>query len=198
MEIEPTNDAETLPLRFCSDCKLKLGGMSIQPLWRHNLERINRKQTLETGINQLIHGYDTKVTPDSDESRVWRYLHFDPELNLEFSNLKYKADDDMFNSYVEELAHGYPETVSLRSERLYTAKELVCMRCWLHYRQSGARNPPVWSLLEKNKGQFVHGVNVFFTNFLNWGNTVDDDTPFKSLRIRTRQAIKEKVPIRSC
>lgn len=43
-------------------------------------------------------------------------------------------------SDLDEDTHGYPEMVSLRSNCVYAKHELVCMDCWLYYRQTGTHS----------------------------------------------------------
>ena len=128
------------PAWGCSDCQTAFG-LTIQPHWRHFLERIKR------GIEpDILHHADPRV----DRVRT------DDTSSAEkaTSNSKSHACEPDINKHValcergpeletdEDDAHGYPSMISISSECIYALDEMVCWDCWLHYRKTGTRGPP--------------------------------------------------------
>lgn len=137
---------EAWTYKDCSDCAKRHRGVEVQPYWRHLLERI--KQRLDPD------------TPAQDDSEVREKENADlgsiAEAASSSSDLAHKPDVvgdiplvdlSKFPSESEsepesgEDPHGYPATISIRSDCVYAKHEMICMDCWLYYIQTGTRRP---------------------------------------------------------
>ena len=162
LELFALDYAPDLDLRgvwACSDCTGRITAIRVQPYWRHLLERIKQRQVPDT--------------PAKDDSEVYAKENADParitESAISSSDQAYKPDITGDAPFVdlselpsepeseseselesEEDAHGYPATIPIRSDCVYARHEVICMDCWLHYRQTGTRKPP-----HNRKGRFV-------------------------------------------
>lgn len=115
----------------CSDCSEWISYVYVQPYWRHLIERI--KQGLDP------------VSPAQAGSEVGEQEDADFESNAEAASGPINVslvDLNELSSDSEEDTHGYPATISLRSDCVYARHEVICMRCWLYYRNNGTRRPP--------------------------------------------------------
>lgn len=146
----------------CSDCTGRsISFVKVQPYWRHLLERIKQRidpdrpeqaasevdETENADVrniaeptsssNNLAHGTYTTETLLLDalnELSSESELEQEPGLASEPESEKESEED--------EDVHGYPETISIRSECIYDWNEVVCVDCWLRYRRTGTRPPP--------------------------------------------------------
>ena len=128
----------------CSDCGKALNRVQVQPYWRHLLERIKQRidpddpfrsdsGVDETQVSNIRSGMeasnDSDHKPDVSGSISHDEVHDDVGSEAEF-DLEVELGSDL---------HGYPENVPIRSDCVYGPEELVCIDCWLHYRQTGTR-----------------------------------------------------------
>ena len=137
----------------CSDCHKPFWFMAVQPFWRHQLERIKQGLNpdvpgdgdLEDGEQEsakaikVSEATDTSQEPDIMGKAEFPNIHdftSESESELEFVSMS-------GSTFVPD-AHGYPATISIQSECLYTKDELVCIDCWLHYVQHGHRRLGHW------------------------------------------------------
>ncbi|CAD6593136.1 MAG: hypothetical protein ASARMPREDX12_006859 [Alectoria sarmentosa] len=144
----------------CSDCSQIIYRVRVQPHWRHLLERIKQKidpdspaqadselsvtknadvrsiAEATSSSDDLAHGSDTTETlPLDDLNELSSELESEEEPELASKPESEKESE-------EEDVHRYPETISIRSECIYDWDEVVCVDCWLHYRQTGHRFAP--------------------------------------------------------
>ena len=122
----------------CDDCtqdqaQSTLWFMQVQPYWRHRLERIKH------GINP--------ENPDQNGREEIQITSTNLQGASEATYLAHQAESlnnsnhlDLEESLATELdVHAYPPTVSIRSDCIYAANEIICAKCWLHYLQTGTR-----------------------------------------------------------
>ena len=130
----------------CSDCDRRdiFPGVRVQPYWRHLLERIKQRIDPDDPFGSDS-GVDEMQIPDSrSEVEGSKDSGHEPEISrtvpLDDSNDEVWSESE-FESELElgHDVHGYPETVSIRSDCVYDEEDVVCMDCWLHYRRMGYR-----------------------------------------------------------
>ena len=114
------SEFDDLRALYCSDCNRLIYQVRVQPHWRHLLERIKQ------GFNF--------ANPSQEDSDICEGLEVEAESKSE-SNSGWEVESS-------EDPHGYPATISIRSECIYAVHELVCMDCWLYYIRTGTRGRP--------------------------------------------------------
>jgi len=115
----------------CSDCSDWILYVHVQPYWRHWIERI--KQGLDPD-NPAHASSEVDEEEDADLGSIAEAASSSSDVSLtELSKLSSDSEED---------THGYPATVSIRSDCIYAEHEMICMYCWLHYRRNGTRRPP--------------------------------------------------------
>lgn len=115
----------------CSDCSGRIKYIKVKPYWRHLMERI--KQGLDPDSPAQA-GSEVGEGKDAGFRSIAEAASSSSDVSL--------VDLNEVSSDLEDDPHGYPETVSIRSECVYAQHEVICMDCWLHYRQNGTRRPP--------------------------------------------------------
>jgi len=134
----------------CSDCTKAIPGVKVQPYWRHSLERI--KQVLDPDNsarcdqegrgNEKVDGCSIAEAESSSSDLVYHPNATGDTPIVDLSELPSESDSESeLKPEYEDDVHGYPATVSLRSDCVYAEDEVICMEGWLHYRQTGTRNP---------------------------------------------------------
>ena len=131
----------------CSDCLAELSKLEVQPYWRRLLERIKARMhpydpvtavsevdedenddldspgDVASSSNDLIHGLDATgnvplLNPDEDPSEVESHVESEADVS------------------------GNPTLRLSESSCLYGKRDIVCMKCWLHYTRTGTRYQP--------------------------------------------------------
>ena len=138
----------------CADCAKKLYGVTIQPHWRHFLERIKH------GIDPYYSSAEATSKVDEEESVEDRNIaesgdNTNDPTNVNNVNSEMEAESE--TGSVLELKSGwksewqpewtlgdsdphvYPATISLESDCVYYPDEIICMNCWLFYIETGTR-----------------------------------------------------------
>jgi len=116
----------------CSDCSEWKHHVNVQPYWRHLIERI--KQGLDPDSPAQA-GSEVDEEEDADSGSIAEAASSSSDVSLDDLD-ELPSDSD------EEDIHGYPATVSIRSDCIYAWHEFICMDCWLWYRNYGTRRPP--------------------------------------------------------
>ncbi len=114
----------------CSDCSELIDYVNVQPYWRHLIERI--KQGLDP--DSPAQAGSEVGEEDADSGSIAEAASSSSDVSLD--------DLNELSSNSEEDPHGYPATVSIRSDCIYAQREVICMDCWLYYRNNGTRRPP--------------------------------------------------------
>lgn len=106
----------------CSDCSGDIRRVRVQPHWRHLIERI-------------------KQGPDPDNPGSEEDTDSEGNAEAASSSSDVSLDDlgELPSDSDEEDIHGYPATVSIRSDCIYAQDEVICMYCWRYYRKHGTR-----------------------------------------------------------
>lgn len=140
-------DVEGYP---CSDCTKRIFGVSVQPHWRHMLERIKQRidpddpgqtdsqegEKENTDVRKIAETASSSDDPTHEPDTTGNVLLVD-------SNELFSESDSKSESELEEDVHGYPAMVPIRSDCVYAPNEVICVDCWLHYRRTGTRRPPL-------------------------------------------------------
>lgn len=134
----------------CSDCLDCYFRVKVQPYWRHLLERIKRRIHPDTPAQEDSEARETEnadlggiveaASSSSDPVQEPDVAENVPFVNL--SELPSESEPESeFESESEfkEDIHGYPATVSIRSDCVYARDEMICMDCWRHYIRTGTR-----------------------------------------------------------
>lgn len=141
----------------CRDCTERIWYVKVQPYWRHLLERIKRGLDPDTPAQEDSEARETENADlggivEAASSSSDPVQEPDVAENVPFVNLSELPSESEWEwefeseSEFEEDSHGYPATVSIRSDCVYARDEVICMDCWLHYIRTGTRGPPpVWS-----------------------------------------------------
>ena len=152
----------------CSYCSDYWSFPKVQPYWRHLIERFKRRLHPDSTAQacpeagekngayfNICAGNASSSTDTLAQGRGTTngVSHIDRnELSLESkancgSNLDsdcgLNSDSDWEpDSQADVDVHEYPATVSILSDCVYAADEVVCIHCWLHYVRTGTRRPP--------------------------------------------------------
>lgn len=133
----------------CDDCIQPVHIVRVQPYWRHLLRRIRKGTYLDnhtlapTGID--VDGKEEEelvTTGDTTSSRG--DLNHEPDAtgNVPLVNL----DDLASGSELEDDISEYSGMTPTQSDCLYGKHEVVCMDCWLYYKETGHRfSPGAWT-----------------------------------------------------
>lgn len=135
---------------YCSDCTKCIFEIEVQPHWRHMLERIKQRidpdgpgqtdsqvgEKENTDVRKIAETASTSDDPTHEPDTTGNVLLVD-------SNELFSESDSKSESELEEDVHGYPAMVPIRSDCVYAPKEMICVDCWLHYRRTGTRRPPL-------------------------------------------------------
>lgn len=126
----------------CSDCHRGCG-VRVQPYWRHFLERIKKRMHPENLIRPISE-IDDEENADSGNMVGAASSLRDPNPPPDTTGNVPVVDLDMLPSESDsgECSSGYPATISLQSDCIYSRYEIVCMDCWLHYKRTGTRRQP--------------------------------------------------------
>lgn len=134
----------------CSDCTKPIFGIEVQPHWRHMLERIKQRINPDgPGHTDLQVGEkeNTDVRKIVETASSSDDLTHEPDMTgnvlLVYSNELFSESNSKSESELEEDVHGYPAMVPIRSDCVYAPNEVICVGCWLHYRRTGTRRPPL-------------------------------------------------------
>ena len=146
----PRSDLEFRDDRYCSDCG-RMDSFQVQPYWRHFLERI--KQGIDPDDPALaksevgeVENADVGSIVEVASDLSDRAHETDTAENNLLPNSSDLSSESKSKSESKKDAHGYPEAVSIRSDCVYARNEIVCIYCWLHYRQTGTRDLRHWRL----------------------------------------------------
>ena len=134
----------------CSDCTKPISYNAVQPHWRHMLERIKQRidpddpgqtdsqegEKENTDVRKIAETASSSDDPTHEPDMTGNVLLVD-------SNELFSESDSKSKSELEEDVHGYPAMVPIRSDCVYAPKEVICVDCWLHYRKTGTRRPPL-------------------------------------------------------
>lgn len=145
-------------VRLCADCAKQFGNVSVEPHWRHFLERIKH------GIDPYYSSAEATSEVDEEESAESRSIaesgdNANDPTNVDDVNSEMEAESE--TGSVSELESGwesewqpewqpewdpgesdphvYPTTISLESDCVYCPDEVICMNCWLFYIETGTR-----------------------------------------------------------
>lgn len=116
----------------------------MQPYWRHLLEIIKRRSDLDTPDDSETHGNenaDLRIIAEAaassndqiDEPDVSGDASDAPLVNLSELPSDSESESDLMLQ-CEDDPHGYPVSISIRSDCVYARDEVIRMDCWLHYR----------------------------------------------------------------
>lgn len=137
--------------------------VSVQPYWRHLLERIKKRMHPEDLIRPISE-VDDEEKADSGSmvgaASSWRDPNPPPDTTGHVSYV----DLDMLPFESEEsgeCSSGYPATISLQSDCIYSWDEIVCMDCWLHYKRTGTRRQPPGTDEDSSKNEYSLRVDDF-------------------------------------
>lgn len=124
----------------CSDCTEFIHAVRVQPYWRHLLERIKRKIDPDT---QAQGHSEASETENADLGGIMEAgsSSSDVSENVPFADLGELPSGPESES--KEDIHGYPRTIPIQSDCVYARDEMICMDCWIHYRRTGTRKPPL-------------------------------------------------------
>ena len=128
----------------CSDCSKNDLGFRVQPYWRHLMERIKRRidpddpaqadsevnKTDDAETKGVVEATSSSNNLGHERDVTGNVPHVDPNELLSESERESEIEGDI---------HGYPEMVSARSGCVYAPHEMVCMDCWVYYRQTDQR-----------------------------------------------------------
>jgi len=149
-------DFERRYSRTCSDCSGDFIWIKVQPYWRHYIERI--RQGLDPKNPALV-GSEAGEEEDAGfgsiaeapDSPTQAGSGVEEEENADSGSIAEAASSSSDRSIAdpselssdsdEEDIHGYPATVSIRADCVYAKDEMICMKCWVHYRKHGTRQP---------------------------------------------------------
>ncbi|KAF6217744.1 hypothetical protein HO133_006571 [Letharia lupina] len=134
----------------CSDCTKPISYNAVQPHWRHMLERIKQRidpdgpgqtdsqvgEKENTDVRKIAETASSSDDPTHEPDMTGNVLLVD-------SNELFSESDSKSESELEEDVHGYPAMVPIRSDCVYAPNEVICVDCWLHYRKTGTRRPPL-------------------------------------------------------
>ena len=152
----------------CSDCLDCWSFPKVQPYWRHLIERFKRRihpdSTAQAGPDagektgayfNICAGNASSSTDTLAQGRGTTngvpYIDCN-ELSLEPKpDCRSNSDSDCgLNSdfyrksdwQADVDVHGYPATISILSDCVYAADEVICVSCWRLYVRTGTRRPP--------------------------------------------------------
>lgn len=150
----------------CSDCSRNIRATRVQPHWRHIIERIKQgldpDSSTQTGSevgeeedansrsiaeaasesgDLSLQGVSNSSPQTSSEVDEEKEVDSESEAASESGDLSFQDFYELF-SESEEDSHGYPASVSIRSDCLYARDEVICMGCWLHYVRYGTGRQP--------------------------------------------------------
>ena len=141
-------------VRPCADCAKMFAAVTVQPHWRHFLERIKH------GIDPYYSSAGAISEVDEEESLEGRSMaesvdNTEDPTNVDDINSEMEAESDTGSALELESAwviewqpewqlrdadpHVYPATISLKSDCVYCPHEVICMNCWLFYIETGTR-----------------------------------------------------------
>ena len=145
------------PLRpcQCSDCTKEISMITVQPHWRHFIERIKQ------GIDPYYSRAEASSEIDEEESaegrsRAEAVENTDDPTGLDDISSEMEAESESESEAESKPEsrwerwkpewelwdlnpHDYPTTISLRSDCVYCPLDIVCMNCWLFYIKTGTR-----------------------------------------------------------
>ena len=145
------SDLEAQNPMGCSDCDIVIcfgSDNRVQPYWRHFLERIKQRidpeHSAETNLQEDESEHAKSRTGMKSEEQEWESKSTDEFSPTDSSETLLESTTDFelpsgSGSTLKTDGHGYPATVSIRSECVYAKHELVCIECWLHYVRTGTR-----------------------------------------------------------
>lgn len=139
----------------CSDCVLYCK-VRVQPYWRHLLERIKKKMHPENLIRPSSEVGDEEKADSGNmvgAASSSRDLAPPPDTTGHVPHV----DLDMLHSESEEsgeCSSGYPATIPLQLDCIYSWDESVCMVCWLHYKRTGTRRQPPSTDQDSSKNKY--------------------------------------------
>ena len=145
---------------ICSDCH-GIFEVRVKPYWRHLFERIKQRidpnspahagseQSKKQGKKQNAEAWC--MTEDADPVDKPAVTEKIPRVHLN----EFPSEPTPESKSTSELdPHGYPATISIRSDCVYAKHEGLCMDCWLHYWHTGIRRPP-----QDYKRRFIIGAD---------------------------------------
>ena len=125
---------------FCSDCDERFDSVRVQPYWRHLLDRIRERRkpgppdlassALDNQENAGLGGVGEAVKSSSDPTKKLDTTENVPRANLDEIPSEPDLEDDRTECN---------RMTPIRSDHIYDWYEIVCMKCWLHYKSSGHR-----------------------------------------------------------
>ena len=134
--------------RICSDCSEDKNWVNVQPYWRHLLQRIKggvHPYEPVTAVSEVDE--DENVDLGSLGEAACGSTDLTPELdatgNITLSNLdEVPTELELESEPVSEAdTSEYSAPTPIGSVCLYSKHDLVCMKCWLHYKRTGTRGP---------------------------------------------------------
>lgn len=124
----------------CSDCSEVYCRVTVQPYWRHLLERI--KQRIDPDSPAQADSQDGE-RDNADVRSIAEAASSSNDLAHEPDTTGHDGVSSESESEPElEDSHGYPAMISIRSDCVYPPHEVICVDCWLHYLKTGTPRPP--------------------------------------------------------
>lgn len=134
--------------RFCDDCAMELVYVKVQPYWLHILTEIKsglyhdhlpewplatsgEKYEVEGGRVEEVEGHRDVTTDLDGQPQLLRSLGGDDDENSSQKVTKYHISTNSWKLGEQDIL-----------DCAYRREEVVCMNCWLWYKESGKRFTP--------------------------------------------------------
>ena len=143
-------DFKLVSTRRCSDCSTVPLVMKVQPHWLHSLETIKRgedpdspsesKSRTHKELDESISSLPEKRHNPKLHSSNERSKRRNSSRELHCGNsASFSSQLDLPETGIQDAPDQNPTKHANRSTCSYASNEIVCVKCWLHYKRTGRR-----------------------------------------------------------